>query len=297
MKPRLLAILLSVLTLVVMGTAVIAQGTVTVLVGDVQAVHGEDVEIHIEVKDASGVGAMHVEMSYDPAVLSPIRGVELGDLASGGLVVGNTDSPGIVTIAIAHPTGFSGDGVVAKVMARAAGSDGASTDLGLENVTVHHYQTKALVPSTVSNGSFTEGSEGGGSSLPVWGLFGLLAVVVVGAGAYAFTRRTTSRRATAPQAAAGWGLMVAGGSALTSYLALSQPVTTIGRSSGNTLVLDDEQASREHARIVSGAGGHTLYDLGSANGTFVNGQQVTQQVLRAGDRITLGSTTLTVQQR
>jgi pSer/pThr/pTyr-binding forkhead associated (FHA) protein len=54
--------------------------------------------------------------------------------------------------------------------------------------------------------------------------------------------------------------------------------------------------SREHARIVSSANVHTIYDLGSANGTSVNGRQVTQQVLQIGDRITFGSTTLLVRQ-
>jgi pSer/pThr/pTyr-binding forkhead associated (FHA) protein len=75
---------------------------------------------------------------------------------------------------------------------------------------------------------------------------------------------------------------------------LGQPVTTIGRSSASNLVVDDEMASREHARVVSSGDVHTLYDLGSANGTFVNGQQVTQRILQVGDQITVGSTTLVV---
>jgi pSer/pThr/pTyr-binding forkhead associated (FHA) protein len=96
--------------------------------------------------------------------------------------------------------------------------------------------------------------------------------------------------------AAAWGLTVTEGSASHSFMPLDQPLTTIGRSSSNRLVVDDEMASREHARIVSSGSVHTLYDLGSANGTLVNGQPVTQRVLQIGDRITVGSVTLTARQ-
>lgn len=295
MKSCRLAILAGVLAVVLLSRTVIAQGTVTVLVGDIEAPHGEDVEIPIEVQGASGVGAMHIEMTYDTAVLSPIREVQTGDLASGGLVVGNTSTPGRVTISIAHASGFSGDGVVAKVVARVAGKNGASTPLDLQNVTANHFQTKAVIPTTISNGTFTEGGASGGSAA-IWALFGMLAVLIFGAGAYAFTRRSTSRRAAAPTGAGTLGLLVTGGPASHSFLPLDQPVTTIGRSSDNRLVLGDDMVSREHARIVSSADVHTIYDLGSANGTSVNGRQVTQQVLQIGDRITFGSTTLLVRQ-
>jgi len=303
MKSHTLATLAGVLAAMLLGIGVVAQGTMTVEVGDIRAPHGEDVEIPIDVKGASGVGAMHIELTYDTAVLSPIREVQAGDLAGGGLVVGNTSTPGRVTISIAHANGFSGDGVVAKVVARVAGQDGASTPLSLQNVTANHFQTKAAIAATVSNGTFTEG--GAGSKLAIWGLFGLLAVVIAGAAAYAFTRRTTRRPAAvrasaaaaqAPAAAAAMGLMVARGSASPSFVPLSRPVTTIGRSSSNQVILEDEMASREHARVVSSGGVHTLYDLGSANGTSVNGQQVTQRVLQVGDQITMGSTTLVVRQ-
>ena len=88
--------------------------------------------------------------------------------------------------------------------------------------------------------------------------------------------------------------MVARGAASGTFVPLSQPVTTIGRSSSNQLVLDDDMVSREHARVVSGSNVHTLYDLGSSNGTLVNGQRVTQRVLQVGDQITIGSSTLVV---
>lgn len=52
-------------------------------------------------------------------------------------------------------------------------------------------------------------------------------------------------------------------------------VTSFGRRSGNDVVLmDDEYASGSHAAIVSDAQGHTLTDLGSTNGTLLNGERL-----------------------
>ncbi|WP_030168167.1 FHA domain-containing protein [Spirillospora albida] len=67
---------------------------------------------------------------------------------------------------------------------------------------------------------------------------------------------------------------------------------TIGRGRGNGLVLDDPLVSREHARIVRGARGHVVQDLGSANLTFRNGDRVTRAPLCDGDVLTIGRTRL-----
>ena len=69
---------------------------------------------------------------------------------------------------------------------------------------------------------------------------------------------------------------------------LDRPVTTIGRSSMNDLPVSDKMLSRQHARIVrEGGGGLTVEDLGSRNGTFLNGERlVSVQPLKSGDRIT-----------
>lgn len=282
---------LAVVAWLLLSILAVAQGALTVVAGDITGEHRENVEIPIEIKGASGVGAMHIEMSYDPAVLS-IREVQAGDLVSGGLVVGNTSASGLVTISVAHANGFSGDGVVAKVVAHVSGRDGDTSSLNLQNVTANHFQTKAAIPTTVTNGTFTVGSTATGS-IAIWIVLGFMALVLFGAGMYAFTRRT-ARTTAAPGATATLGLAVVAGSASHSYMPLDQPVTTIGRSSTNRLVLDDERVSREHARVVSSGNVHTVYDLGSTHGTFVNGIQVTQQNLQAGDQIMLGSTILVV---
>jgi sigma-B regulation protein RsbU (phosphoserine phosphatase) len=79
--------------------------------------------------------------------------------------------------------------------------------------------------------------------------------------------------------------------------ALDRGVTTIGRSSANDLPIADKMLSRQHARIIrDGNGGLTIEDLGSRNGTFLNGERlVTVLPLKSGDRITVGGVTLKVE--
>jgi len=62
--------------------------------------------------------------------------------------------------------------------------------------------------------------------------------------------------------------------------------TTIGRWPDNNVVIDDRWVSRHHARIVRRGLRYVVEDLGSKNGTFVNGQRLTDpQELEDGDRI------------
>ena len=69
------------------------------------------------------------------------------------------------------------------------------------------------------------------------------------------------------------------------------PIWTLGRSSENGIVIDDSSISRKHAMLQRLGGAIFLVDLGSANGTFVNGRRVSVPVtLRSGDRVTFGTT-------
>jgi len=69
---------------------------------------------------------------------------------------------------------------------------------------------------------------------------------------------------------------------------------TIGRGPGCDLVLSDPQVSRAHARIYLQGGTFILEDLGSTNGTLVNSRPVKRAILRPGDRIRVGQTTIGV---
>jgi tetratricopeptide (TPR) repeat protein len=71
----------------------------------------------------------------------------------------------------------------------------------------------------------------------------------------------------------------------------------IGRAEDNDLQLPDPKASRHHARLAPEAGVFVLTDLGSANGTRVNGLRITEpHQLAHGDRITIGDTELAYQE-
>lgn len=62
----------------------------------------------------------------------------------------------------------------------------------------------------------------------------------------------------------------------------------LGRDADCTVPLPAEDVSRRHARVAPEGGGHVLADLGSTNGTFVNGRRVEVHRLAAGDRVRLG---------
>jgi ABC-type multidrug transport system ATPase subunit len=68
----------------------------------------------------------------------------------------------------------------------------------------------------------------------------------------------------------------------------NDPQITIGRDSSD-ITLDNPQVSRQHAVIERANGQHILRDVGSANGTFINGQRITQHTLVRGDVIQIGA--------
>ena len=81
-------------------------------------------------------------------------------------------------------------------------------------------------------------------------------------------------------------LSVAGSPLRTYWLTLSR--TTIGRRATNTLVLDDLTVSGEHAVLLVGLQDVVIQDLGSRNGTLLNGRPVARALLSDGDCIDIG---------
>ncbi len=72
---------------------------------------------------------------------------------------------------------------------------------------------------------------------------------------------------------------------------LTDQQMTIGRSANNEIVLNDPEISRRHAQFTRQGDMYTIQDLGSTNGTFINGQRCTGTVpLKDGDLIEFGDT-------
>jgi hypothetical protein len=77
-------------------------------------------------------------------------------------------------------------------------------------------------------------------------------------------------------------------------LELADTSITLGRSSENAIALSDKKTSRKHARIEKTDQGYRISDLGSGNGTRVNGREVDSVLLTKGDEVKIGLTTLYV---
>ena len=89
----------------------------------------------------------------------------------------------------------------------------------------------------------------------------------------------------------GFRLVVRRGPQPTQVYELNMDMMTLGRDVNSEITVNDPEVSRHHCRLTRGPNGYTLEDLGSTNGTFVNGRRLTgAQVLNPGDLIGLGET-------
>jgi diguanylate cyclase (GGDEF)-like protein len=87
-------------------------------------------------------------------------------------------------------------------------------------------------------------------------------------------------------------LIVLAGSNVGEMYRLEEGETVLGRGQSVAVRLTDDGISRKHARIVQHGGEVIIEDLQSSNGTIVNGAPVTMQMLKDGDKIRIGSTTI-----
>ncbi len=91
-----------------------------------------------------------------------------------------------------------------------------------------------------------------------------------------------------------WALQLMQGPSLLQTIRLESDITYIGRMPENHVVIDDEQASRSHARIIHENDQFRLEDQESQNGTFVNGKKIKEKVLVLGDIIRIGKISLQI---
>lgn len=82
-------------------------------------------------------------------------------------------------------------------------------------------------------------------------------------------------------------LLVHEGNSPKTQWPLIKRTTIVGRETDSDIQIDDRQVSRRHAEITQTVEGYTLRDLGSKNGTFLNGESVTQKprLIRNGDEV------------
>ena len=96
----------------------------------------------------------------------------------------------------------------------------------------------------------------------------------------------------APPAAATWALIWPGGE-----VPIGGNAVVIGRSKDCDVPLADGNVSRRHAELGRSEEGFVLRDLDSTNGTMVNGRRIRSATIGAGDEITIGMSTLRIEQR
>jgi serine/threonine-protein kinase len=74
---------------------------------------------------------------------------------------------------------------------------------------------------------------------------------------------------------------------------VSKPEITVGRGENNDVVIDDERVSRSHARLeINPHGEVKVIDMGSTNGVMVNGVKVKETVIKPGDVVQMGGSTI-----
>ncbi len=133
----------------------------------------------------------------------------------------------------------------------------------------------------------------------------LIAGVVEGAAARLFPGAVQVSAIAAPASEesvverrpAGGLLAVVRGSGAPAEVRLDGREVRIGRAEDNDLVLQDRAVSRNHASVRWAADGYAVVDLGSVNGTLLNGRRVHEAGLRHGDCLRLGETEVVFRER
>ncbi|NMB55562.1 MAG: FHA domain-containing protein [Leptolinea sp.] len=93
-------------------------------------------------------------------------------------------------------------------------------------------------------------------------------------------------------------LVIRSGVGAGKVLPLEKSEMHVGRDVTNDLVISDEKVSRRHARLYSEGDQYVVEDLGSTNGTFINGARLSgPHLLRVGEQITFGETSIVSYER
>lgn len=84
-------------------------------------------------------------------------------------------------------------------------------------------------------------------------------------------------------------MIITRGASAGARFAITDEVTKIGRDTRGQIFLDDITVSRNHAEVRREPDGHySLADLGSLNGTYLDGERITHALLREGAQVQIG---------
>jgi hypothetical protein len=127
--------------------------------------------------------------------------------------------------------------------------------------------------------------------LIISGLFGLLYLWLRSRGGQESAESLAPKRdAVANHGKKHWLLGISGHNAGKTFH-IGERTVTMGRGSSNFVQIDDTRASRVQCQLLGGADGAMVRDMDSANGTFINGEKVTEAMLKDGDELMVGSST------
>lgn len=188
-------VLVLLLTMALVGAASIYAASVTVRVGSVEAAPGEVAQVPVTIAGSPGIGAMHLELTYDPALLA-VEGVEQGSLVAGNaLMAFNTDEPGRIIISLAAADEIAGDGTLAVASFLVSGEKGQTTALDLEYSQAWDGEGFELAVE-LEPGQLTVGSSG--LPLALLAALALLALVMILLLVVILARRGRRREPVAP---------------------------------------------------------------------------------------------------
>jgi hypothetical protein len=176
MRLRIVIALLAFVFASVVHPTILCAQTVTINVGSVKGAAGQKVEVPISAKDATDIGAMHIEVAFDPTVLEA-QDAEKGQLLSGNsLLESNTSEPGRVILGVVSLDGLKGDGIVATARFKVRGKSGAKSPLRLEKLEAWHVKTHQSFLTTAVDGEFSVA----GLPFVVWlGIAGAILLILI----------------------------------------------------------------------------------------------------------------------
>jgi hypothetical protein len=115
----------------------------------------KEVKVPINLENASNIGSLQMEISYDVSVLQATE-VEAEELGKDAMIESNLDNPGIVIIGIVDSSGINGSGSIVSISFNVLEKDAASY-LTIKNAAAHDVDTLVDLPTNLTQGSFAAG--------------------------------------------------------------------------------------------------------------------------------------------